>query len=241
MDEWASFFSRCLDTRLEPRKFEKFTKLLYDKTPLPPPAVTDALLRPRKHSKDSLDPLVSLYVQILLQQDLIDVASLLFSLLRYSSFQPVKSTTQAGEDGNVAQKKTNLRWNKSYTQDEILIFGVTKVVTTGQRPKSREEVVGTVKGVTEWAKILVLTGAADDMLHEMGAGNAAQDQLAMAVRVAVGTLVMAVLENSRILTVLGKSFPKGTSYVKSLRHVIEAAVVFCGVVTGNWKLIHTVA
>ena len=89
------------------------------------------------------------------------------------------------------------------------MYGLAKVVAACSRPKTSQEAIGTVQVLTEWMKLLVMAGAADDVMQEMGAGNEVHNQETMAVRVSVGALLVAMLENGRVREALGKGCPKG--------------------------------
>ncbi len=197
MDEWTKFLSHSLQKRLDADKFEKYAQLLNNKHPLPPRRVADVLLRPTKHNNESIDPQVPQYVQKLLYVDLLDIPSVLRALLRYSTFR------SAGEQKLDSEgRKDILRWSKSYLQAESLTYGLAKVVSSGSRPKSAQEAVALIKALTEWTKVLAVGDPADDMVNETHATEA------MALRVAVGTFLIAASENRRILGVLERSFPK---------------------------------
>lgn len=210
MDDWSKFIAHCLDTRLEGPKFETYVRALSNKYPLPPQLVADIFLRPRERRIDCLDPLIPQYVHILLRLDLIDVPAVLAALLRYSTIRPVDDANQ--KDGG---HKEEMRWGKSYAQEEGLIYGLSKIVSAGARPKSGQEVVGTIRAITEWIRVLTLTGAADDMMHELGANSGIQNQEAMAVRIVVGALLVAVTENVKVIATLGKLCPKGSYEINS--------------------------
>lgn len=206
MDEWATFLAHALERRLPSDKFEQFATALSIKAPLSPLLIADLLLRPTKSQNYDLDPQVSLYVQSLLKADVLDLPVTLRSLLKYSTFRSVETTTQEQED---AKNSAQLRWTKSYFHEESLMYGLSKIVAAGARPKSSQEAVTTVQALTEWLRLLVMAGAADDMMQEMGAGNEVHNQETMAVRVAVGALLVAVTENGKVNEGLTKGCPKG--------------------------------
>jgi hypothetical protein len=205
MEEWTRFINHSIDRRLPADKFEQFANILNIKNPLPSQALAEALLRPGTYNHYTLDPQVLLYVSPLLQSDLLDVPSILRALLKYSTLRSVEASK--GQEADIPPS----RWGKSYPHEESLIYGLSKLVAAGTRPKSRNEAFGTLMAITKWMKLLALAGAADDMLHQMGmgAGSDLQVQEAMMVRVAVGTLLVAVAENEMIIANLKKSCPPG--------------------------------
>jgi mediator of RNA polymerase II transcription subunit 5 len=201
MDEWAKFLAHSLGKRLDADKFGKFAQLLNKKHPLPPRRVADILLRPNKHNTESLDPQVPHYVQNLLHGDLLDVPAVLYALLKYSSFRPAEEPKP-----DTGDRKETLRWRKSYTQAESVIYGVVKFVSSGARPKDTQEAIDLIKTLTEWTKVLAVPGGAEDMMHETHTTEA------MGVRIALGALLVAAAENGKVLGVFRRSCPKGTLY-----------------------------
>jgi mediator of RNA polymerase II transcription subunit 5 len=201
MDEWAKFLTHSLGKRLDADKFGKFAQLLNKKHPLAPRRVSDILFRPNKHKTESFDPQTPYYVQNLLHGDLLDVPSVLYALLKYSSFRSAEELKPDAEG-----RKETLRWSKPYTQAEGVIYGLAKLVSSGARPKDTQEAIDLIKALTEWTKVLAVPGAAEDMMHETHTTEV------MGVRIALGTLLVAAVENGKVLGVLGRSCPKGTQY-----------------------------
>jgi mediator of RNA polymerase II transcription subunit 5 len=200
MDEWTKFLAHSLGKRLDADKFGKFAHLLNKKHSLPPRRIADVLLRPNRHNHESLDPQIPHYLQTLLHGDLLDTPAVLYALLSYSSFRSAEESKPDTEDC-----KGMLKWNKSYTQAEGIIYGLAKLVSSGSRPKDAQEALDLTKALTEWTKVLSIPGAAEDIMHETHTTEAS------GVRIALGALLVAAVENGKVLGVLGKSCPKGIS------------------------------
>jgi mediator of RNA polymerase II transcription subunit 5 len=198
MDEWAKFLAHSLNKRLDADRFGKYAQLLNNKHPVPPRRVADILFRPSKHNRECFDPQIPHYVQTLLHGELLDLPAVLYALLKYSRFSLVE-----GPKPDAEERKENLKWNKPYIQAEGVIYGLEKVVSSGLRPKTVQEAVQLVTTLTEWAKVLAIAGPVDDMMHDTHTAEA------LGVRVALGTLLFAALENGKVLGVLGRSCPKG--------------------------------
>jgi mediator of RNA polymerase II transcription subunit 5 len=64
--EWAAFFNRCLDRRVEPTLFDAATAKLHQKSPLPGNKLAALLLKPQSSNASSFDPRVLVYVEHLL-------------------------------------------------------------------------------------------------------------------------------------------------------------------------------
>ncbi|OBT83331.1 hypothetical protein VE02_08695 [Pseudogymnoascus sp. 03VT05] len=206
MDEWATFFAHALDRRLPTDKLEQFAKVLSTKSRLATPLIAELLLRPSESRHYDLDPQVSLYAQALLRTDVLDVPSVLRALLRHSTSRPVDAAKEEQEVASGSQT----RWIKSYGHEERLVYGLSKIVAAGDRPKSAQEALGTANALTEWMRLLVMANAADDMMREIGAGNDTHNQETMAVRVAVGALLVALAENATVNETLRNRCPKDT-------------------------------
>jgi mediator of RNA polymerase II transcription subunit 5 len=212
MDEWANFLARALNRRLPADKFEQFAKVLSTKSPLSTSLVAELLLRPSKSQNYDLDPQVLLYAPALLRTDILDLPSTLRGLLRHSTFRPVDATKGGQEVAN----GSHTRWTKSYCHEEGLMYSLSKIVAAGERPKTSQEALATVQALTEWMRLLAMVGAADDMMQEIGAGNEVHNQETMAVRVAVGALLVAIAENATMNEALTSGCPKGM-YLKGYR------------------------
>lgn len=206
MDEWATFFAHALDRRLPTDKLEQFAKVLSTKSPLATPLIAELLLRPSESRHYDLDPQVSLYTQALLRTDILDVPSVLRALLRHSTSRPVDAAKEEQE----ATSGSQTRWTKSYGHEERIVYGLSKIVAAGDRPKSAQEALGTANALADWMRLLVMSNAADDMMRDIGAGNDTHNQETMAVRVAVGALLVALAENATVNEALRNRCPKGT-------------------------------
>jgi mediator of RNA polymerase II transcription subunit 5 len=134
------------------------------------------------------------------------------SLWKVSSYRPlpveVDDGSQAKEgDGSLEKKHgkdDGKRWTNSYTSEEALFYRLTKYISSGNAPKESQEAVELVVVCIQWMETVIAAGnAAQDILGlghtvEMGAQN-----------MALGTLIVSVVENSLVQRVLEKgSVPK---------------------------------
>jgi mediator of RNA polymerase II transcription subunit 5 len=209
MDEWTTFLARALNRRLSADKFEQFVRVLRKNSPLAAPVIAELLLRPSKSQNYDLDPQAILYASVLLRTNELDLPSTLRALLRHSTFRPIEAT----KDGQEGASGPNTRWTKSYCHEEALMYCLAKSVSAKERPNTTQEALATVQALTEWMRLLAMAGAADDMMQEIGAGNEEHNQETMAVRVAVGALLVALAECVTVNEALSSGCPKGT-YMK---------------------------
>ena len=204
MEKWAAFFASCMYAPVDIPHFNIIATKLSRRHLLPPAAVADALYRPTSISRYSLSAQGSVYTYALLKLDLLDVPSILRALFKYSTFRNVE-TPEAKKESETS----TLRWKKSYSHEEVLMFGLSKMVLGGTRPKSKGEAIGIIKTLVDWMKLLVMAQASDDMMQSVGAGSDSHNQETTAVKLSVGALLLAATESKTINDVLKKSCPNG--------------------------------
>ncbi|KAI9733516.1 MAG: mediator complex subunit [Claussenomyces sp. TS43310] len=198
MEAWSRFLAHGLKTRLEPSQFGKYAALLNQREPLSAGQIADILIRP-SNGTVALDPQIPRYIHALLLLDQIDLSSILRALLRYSSLRPIDTSSQT-ESG----KRDTVRWNKSFAHEEAIMYGSTKVISSGARPNTEPEALRLITSLVEWMKVLSVPGVADHLLQSQGFENDGQNPETIAVRIAFGTLLVASSENSKILAALSK-------------------------------------
>lgn len=211
---WTKLISHALHTRLPAPKLSAFALRLAQTNPLPPRQIANLLLRPQSDSGSSVDPLVPLYVANLLQNgELIDTAGVLVALLKFSTLASGRDKRLAEEGKqNIHHSGAGVRWENSYVEDEAILYGIAKAVSGGLRPTGREEASGILKALNEWMKVL---GAGQEMMELAEGHENAQET--MAIRVAVGAVLVASLENQTVVEILTKGCPKGnTTHVVNL-------------------------
>jgi mediator of RNA polymerase II transcription subunit 5 len=216
LQAWQTFCSRSLAARLEPSDFESYVQILATKHPLPPSRISDIFLRPTEFNGVSLDPRVVRYVQVLLGLKLITVPSVLRALWKVSSFRDQDGHQDGQEKANAEEElggKTagggqdeGKRWNDSYIAEETLFYRLTKYISSGTAPHNGQEAVELIMASVQWMRTVIsvqhvaqeMLGLAQTRTAEMAAQN-----------MALGTLIVAVVENGRVLHALGKgSVPK---------------------------------
>ncbi|KAH6684022.1 mediator complex, subunit Med5 [Halenospora varia] len=182
---WQTFLTRSLATRLDPQTFESYVKILSSKYPLSPSQISNLFLRPTASNTVSLDPRIPRYVQTLLSLGLVNVPSLLRALLRGGK-----------------------RWGNSYAAEEMLFYRVARLISSGVSPGNAQEAAELILVSMKWMEaVLAASNAAHGML-ELSGGTHAEELNAQIM--ALGTLVVAVVENALVQTALNKgSVPKG--------------------------------
>jgi mediator of RNA polymerase II transcription subunit 5 len=209
---WQTFLTHSLAARLDPETFESYVQILSSKQPLSASHISDIFLRPTDFNTVSVDPRVPRYVQILLARDLVTVPSVLRALLRYSSSH---SDGDGNKDGG--EKKEVKRWSNSTASEEMLFYRLAKTISSGTAPHNMQEAVELVRVCVQWME----AGLAANNVAAQGMLEPGRTEELNAHTMALGTLVVAVVENGQVIGVLGKaSAPKGMG--KTLSKTLES-------------------
>jgi mediator of RNA polymerase II transcription subunit 5 len=222
VDEWDKFLALCILRRLDPEPFETYVSVLHSKHPLPPAAVADVFLKPQPANRESLDPRVPRYIQVLSEQKLIDTPSILKALYKHST-----SHTQAQAVGHaeaeVAQDNPDARWKSSYGQEETIFYRLTKSVALGTGIKSFGDAVAVCKIVARWMILFTsaATAFAQDIMGQVHSAQAKEDMEAS--RAAFVMMLLRVCENATVLKALSTLSAKGEMDL----HYPSAAEIKC--------------
>ena len=232
VQSWSKFLSHTLAARLDTENFESYVQLLATKYPLSPAHISNLFLRPTETNDASLDPRIARYVQAMLSLGLVTVPSVLRSLHRYSTFGIQAETPHEKEElsksisedkerdklSGATQKRT--RWTHSYATDEMLFYRLAKNVTSGSAPQNLHQAVELILTCIQWMELVTAAANAQHEILNLGAhGNAEEIS---ATTMALGTLVVAVIDNGYIIRALSKkSAPKGTG-----KHLSKALASF---------------
>ncbi|SPQ21889.1 8b6b1964-9f6b-4b76-8ea6-73ca0a4b37d5 [Thermothielavioides terrestris] len=213
---WSEFIRRALNRRLDQEKFAAFVPILFSQHPIPPVILADFILRPSDVTRYSLDPRAFLYLQVLLKQRRLDIASVLRALYKYSSIhelvRPQDGASAAPGDGAAEEKKTPgklVRWQNSYEIDEILLWRFAKAVNAGTAITTAETAIHVAKVLAKWMPLFTEAAAifsreAFSSLH----GMPPRDETARA-RNAFALLVFAFSENPVVIKTLSRPAFKG--------------------------------
>lgn len=199
---WQTFLSHSLAERLDPETFESYVQILSSKQPLSASHISDIFLRPTEFNTVSLDPRVPRYVQILLSLELVSVPSVLRALLRYSSSHIEHGHAEG--DNDAEEKKEVKRWSNSTASEEMLFYRLAKSISTAIAPRNMQEAVELVRVCIQWMDTSLSAHNVQGIL-EPGRTEEMNNHT-----MALGTLVVAAVENEQIINVLSKpSAPKG--------------------------------
>lgn len=215
---WSKFLSHSLATRLDPENFESYAQLLSSKHPLSPKHISDLFVRPSTTNEGSLDPRTPRYLQVLLGLELVNIPAILRALQKYSTFGtvlevrdtegPSKDAEADGEDDGRKAGERIKRWTNSYATEETIFYQAARYITSGSAPKDIQETIDLVLVLIKWINLVTPAGNKANEMLNLGHTQA---QEMSATTIALGTLMVAVVDNGRVVQALSKkSCPKGT-------------------------------
>lgn len=152
--------------------------------------------------------------------ELVTVPSILRALHRYSSFGIQAESSLDNEDGDnggseekekdkTHSKNKWKRWAHSYATDEMLFYRMAKCITSGTAPRNIQQAVELILVCIQWMELVTPAANAQHEILNLGVHGSAEE--ISATTMALGTLLVAVIDNVYVIRVLSKgSAPKGT-------------------------------
>jgi mediator of RNA polymerase II transcription subunit 5 len=212
--EWSVFFDRCLQHRILAPVFDELALQLHGKSPLPGAKLAALLLKPREPAAASIDPRVIVYCERLLALSKVTAADVLAA-----TFQHSKDRLPRVEEDQNASKDDPSRWPNPPELEEIIFDRLHRMFSTGERPITGNERIGTVTIVSKWMMAMVTSHTSDSMIQAMVGGvQQHPQQSSINVREGLGMLVVNLIENHKTLQLLNTEQAKGrsiTSYTRS--------------------------
>jgi mediator of RNA polymerase II transcription subunit 5 len=200
IQDWTTFFDRCFAYRATREEIEAGAAQLHAKSPLPGPKLAATLLRPRSAST-SVDPLIYICLERLLALKKVDASDVLSSVFLNSKDRFPKTDN--------ADASKNAKWHNPPDLEEIVFHRLTKGFQTEERPGKNSEGLGTLIVLTRWMQAMVTSHTSDSMLQAMNGIQQSPQQQSINVREALGMIVVAVVENSKMLRILDNPKVKG--------------------------------
>jgi len=229
LQTWQTFLAHSLVERIDEETFTEYTKILNTRCPLSGVMICDLFLSPQdarggEHGAlvytQSPDLRVVRYIQCLLAEGLVTIPGILRALWRVSTFRTLAE--DAGGDNHAKKKdraggkngketQTRKRWINSYETEETLFYRLTKHVASGSSPKDVQEITELILVCIQWMSLVVsLSAETTSMLHPT------QTQEIAAQNMALGTFVIALVENAKVQRALRKG-----SVTKATRKELE--------------------
>lgn len=211
IQSWQTFLTHSLATRLPPETFESYVQILNSKYPLSssPSRICDIFLSPRKENSYSLDPRVTKYVQILLSLHLVNIPAVLKALLKYSSYsRHTNDNDESNSNGpgeetqqSIGGRQMGSHWSNSYGTEETLFYRMATRIASGAAPHDANEAVELVKASIQWMEVVI---AANESAQDLMGLDPTHTREKNAQSMALGTLVIATVENPRVQHALNK-------------------------------------
>jgi mediator of RNA polymerase II transcription subunit 5 len=214
--EWALFLDRCLQHRIKAELFDAAVVQLHAKSPLPGRKLAALLLKPRSAAASSIDPRLVVYCERLLALKKIDASDLLAAAFQHSKDRPPTAPEEESES-----REDSSRWLNPPELEEIIFDRLHKAFSTGARPTSGAEGVRTVAIITRWMSAMVTSHTSDSMFQAMAGIQQHPHQSSINIREGLGMLVVALIENPKVLDLLSKKQLKGTTSCCLDRHIIS--------------------
>ncbi|KAL4937955.1 hypothetical protein BDV06DRAFT_64670 [Aspergillus oleicola] len=174
--QWKAFLHRCLLHRIDAAEFKDLSKMLFARSPICEAPLLDALLDSCLSASTSAtgkgamvkwDPLVPLYIDVLVKMGKVSIAAVLGCLLRHSSVSgpsSKKNREKLKEKEKDADKTKNddknakiKRKRQTYTlmTDIRVIQDAMLSVSTGSAAKTALEVVHAFSAIVDWIQALI--------------------------------------------------------------------------------------
>ncbi|KAI9832948.1 MAG: mediator complex subunit [Phylliscum demangeonii] len=217
--EWIHFLHRSLLSRLSAAKFEAFAQLLFEKSPLPGTQLAAVFLKPHANAHQSLaiDPLLPVYIDVLVRAGLVPVSHLLAVLLRFSALRPAQLSLDGSSSSSEAE--ADRKSCTSLDLDEWLLLALARSFSAGPLPKKSVDVFPVLRALALWLAAIVAASSADEMMPDIALSL---PTAYTAVTEAVGMLLVAVMENPRCAALLCQPLPKDLE--RSLAHALHVFV-----------------
>ncbi|KAF8533805.1 mediator complex, subunit Med5 [Trichophaea hybrida] len=155
LDTYRKLFRKSILTRLPVDKtltpacrpqFESYFNQLLSRSPIPPTALSSAILEPSLTSNAS-DPLHLQYISRLVERDIVSLANILVVLFKTSAAKAPAISTSLEPSGSFHHENDELRGRESLEQDVFLVL--VNVLRT-QKPRSSENVWAAVQAMCDW-------------------------------------------------------------------------------------------
>ncbi|KAI6247282.1 Mediator of RNA polymerase II transcription subunit 5 [Erysiphe necator] len=209
---WRTLLERCLASRLETDEFSKYATLLYERSPLSSSRICSIFLSPILQNNYCADPKSIRYTICLLGLGYIDIPNILNALWHYSTCRAIATQISVEEEQNV--------WVNSFTAEETIFYRLAKAISSGSVPKMIREAVETIKACTKWMEGAVLASRSQ---HDLPTRLPYQIAEMNAQNMALGTLVVSIVESSIVQTAISKGY-LNAKFRKNLRESLSGII-----------------
>ncbi|KAL4964826.1 putative RNA polymerase II mediator complex subunit Nut1 [Aspergillus stella-maris] len=218
--QWKAFLHRCLLHRIDTGEFKELSKMLFARSPIGEAPLLDALLDSRLSASASAtgkgaivkwDPLVPIYIDVLIKMGKVSIAAVLGCLLKHSfvsgpssrkNREKEKDTNNSIKDDDKTAKTKKKRPVYTLMTDIRVVQDAMLSVSTGQAAKTALEAVHAFSAIVDWIQALIAwhNGQLD---AEMPAGMLGNPDAVLLFE-SVGILLAALSGTGKGLTVLSR-------------------------------------
>lgn len=211
---WDVLIRNSFERRLPAEQFDKFVKQLGDRSPIPGSRLAVVFLERVAQTTNWNDPRLPIYLDVLLDKSLIDTSDVLNGLLLHST---TRKTQQPGEQQDHPPSDGTLQYTPQL--ESVLLLQLTRKYLSTARPKTQIEARLTFRALHDWTSAVVTHITNETMMHALGAEVQQQDHFDGAlIRDAIGQLLIAVLENGKMIGILE------TRLTKSARKALAQSI-----------------
>lgn len=195
-DQWERVVGGSLQQRLRGEMFFKIVRQFDDTMFISGRELADVLLDQQKLLPQTVDPLIPVYAEVLLEEERISTSDLLGALFKHSR-QHAHTKTQGDSPDGVKPTPTCSPAELEY---RILDQLSKAYAPRGTRPNTQEEVRATLKIMVEWMSAVATEG--DALLQTL-------DQQSVLMIDSLGMLGVWMLENPKVVGVIETAISKG--------------------------------
>ena len=193
--KWATVITKCFRERILPERVKQAFKELWSTEPIEGVQLIARILMSGVQVT-MIDPLIPLYLEMVLEITSVDICSVLIALLAHSKY-PIRNATE---------KITLLN---DFAIENILGL-LVRHVTTGERPKTAKEARRALEALAEW---LAACNAHETVLQMQNEGIRTPEPGVVTLFEMLGTLAISLLSNQVVKEGLRNHLPKGLSEI----------------------------
>jgi hypothetical protein len=194
--QWVKVVRGSIERRLRGEIFISVVKELDNTISISGRELADILLDQQKRLPRTVDPLLPVYADTLLEEQRISTSDLLSALFKHSrQYSPSKQ-----EKNSPKGVKAEQTCSPAELEYRILDQLSRAYAPGGTRPTMQQEVRATLKVLAEWMSAVATEG--DALLQTL-------DQQSVLMIDSLGMLGIAMLENQKVIGVIDTAMPKG--------------------------------
>lgn len=211
INQWRKLFQQCLSRRVGVHDLQKLLGVLWRRSSLAEASIVDALLECRP-ATGQYDPLISLYMDLLIKLGLVKIPTVLKELFQYSSIAPKDERLV-----DLNAKATTLMADTRIVQDVMILL------SSGNCSLSLSETVAIFSVLADWI-LAIVRWHNSNLSEDQQTGGIQSSSDASSLFESIGILFVAVSGLEKGLEALSLDKPEGAcemlwSLVDRVSHV----------------------